>query len=125
MLVTKEFESQLLPLTKLDFGVIKDIISQVPSLVFYNCGVDSGASQSHKHVQVNTVYITGLISSLKITNKYSGDKNVTGGFSRGIGITATRVPTSKTPYIRVTGEVSDNAGNKAKIDTKVSFKIKK
>ena len=52
MLATKEFESQLLPLTREDFSAVREIVLQVPSLVFYNCGVDSGASQSHKHIQV-------------------------------------------------------------------------
>ena len=104
------------------FGLICSSKTVYPELV---C-TDSGTGVNKSSLKITTKkYETGLISSLKITNKYSGDKNVTGGFSRGIGITATRVPTSKTPYIRVTGEVSDNAGNKAKIDTKVSFKIKK
>ena len=51
-LVTNEFMSQCSPLTQSDFTAITNVISQVQSLVFFNCGVDSGASQSHKHIQV-------------------------------------------------------------------------
>ena len=66
--MTKEFESQFLPLTKFDFSAIADIISQIPSLVFYNCGVDSGASQSHKHVQFVQMDISHLVIKLCVNN---------------------------------------------------------
>ncbi|KNB45282.1 ATP adenylyltransferase [Blastocystis sp. subtype 4] len=52
VLVTNEFMSQCSPLTQSDFTAITNVISQVQSLVFFNCGVDSGASQSHKHIQI-------------------------------------------------------------------------
>lgn len=52
MLVTNEFKSQFDPLDIDDFKCISSVLSEVPSLVFYNCGVDSGASQPHKHIQV-------------------------------------------------------------------------
>ena len=52
VLVTNEFMSQCSPLTQSDFTAITNVISQVQSLVFFNCGLDSGASQSHKHIQV-------------------------------------------------------------------------
>lgn len=50
--MTNEFKSQFDPLDIDDFKCISSVLSEVPSLVFYNCGVDSGASQPHKHIQV-------------------------------------------------------------------------
>lgn len=52
MLVTNDFQSQLNPLNLSDFTALSSVLMEVPSLVFYNCGVDSGASQRHKHMQV-------------------------------------------------------------------------
>ena len=63
MLVTNEFKSQFDPLTLEDFKSVSSVLSEVPSLVFYNCGVDSGASQPHKHIQVLIVCVDFIHSS--------------------------------------------------------------
>lgn len=63
MLVTNEFKSQFDPLTLEDFKSVSSVLSEVPSLVFYNCGVDSGASQPHKHIQVSIVCVDFIHSS--------------------------------------------------------------
>ncbi|KAK8829340.1 hypothetical protein WA577_004605 [Blastocystis sp. JDR] len=52
VLVTNDFQSQLNPLNLSDFTALSSVLREVPSLVFYNCGVDSGASQRHKHMQL-------------------------------------------------------------------------
>lgn len=56
LLVTKEFKKQSEPLLPNDmyeaFKLIKDFGTSQPSLAFYNCGEESGASQPHKHIQV-------------------------------------------------------------------------
>lgn len=62
MLVTNEFKSQFDPLTLEDFKSVSSVLSEVPSLVFYNCGVDSGASQPHKHIQVSIVFVNFIRS---------------------------------------------------------------
>ncbi|KAI8886045.1 HIT-like protein [Backusella circina FSU 941] len=55
LVVTKEFRRQTEPPLPNDlyesFKCIQEFGYQ-PSLAFYNCGPDSGASQGHKHVQV-------------------------------------------------------------------------
>ncbi|EUC62831.1 ATP adenylyltransferase [Rhizoctonia solani AG-3 Rhs1AP] len=56
LMVTKDFKSQNGPLTPPDLTQTYLLIrashkSQTPLFAFYNCGVDSGASQPHKHVQ--------------------------------------------------------------------------
>lgn len=53
--MTNEFQSQYEPLSLSDFTALSSILKDIPSLVFYNCGGDSGASQRHKHIQVGTV----------------------------------------------------------------------
>ena len=40
------------PLTLEDFKRVVCLMDSIPSLFFYNCGVQSGASQPHKHIQV-------------------------------------------------------------------------
>lgn len=62
MLVTNEFKSQFDPLTLEDFKSVSSVLSEVPSLVFYNCGVDSGASQPHKHIQVSIIFVNFIYS---------------------------------------------------------------
>lgn len=49
-----EFESQNEDLAIKDWCAIHACLEDLsdPYLLFYNCGVDSGASQPHKHVQV-------------------------------------------------------------------------
>ncbi|KAI9358808.1 hypothetical protein BD770DRAFT_296713, partial [Pilaira anomala] len=34
------------------FKILKDLGSSQPSLAFFNCGDNSGASQGHKHLQI-------------------------------------------------------------------------
>lgn len=68
MLVTNEFKSQFDPLTLEDFKSVSSVLSEVPSLVFYNCGVDSGASQPHKHIQVSIVFINFIHSLFRSRN---------------------------------------------------------
>ncbi len=51
VLARREFEEQLLPLTREDFMAMTVIMSQSGGLGFYNGGTAAGASQRHKHVQ--------------------------------------------------------------------------
>ncbi|KAK8791033.1 hypothetical protein WA158_005664 [Blastocystis sp. Blastoise] len=44
------------PLSKTDFQRMLHILKDIPSLVFYNCGIQSGASQPHKHIQIVPMY---------------------------------------------------------------------
>ena len=53
--MTDDFQSQCNPLSLNDFVAITSVLSEVPSLVFFNCGIESGASQKHKHIQVNWI----------------------------------------------------------------------
>ncbi|CAO3645896.1 unnamed protein product [Mucor fragilis] len=56
LIVTKEFKKQTEPILPDElyeaFKTIKDFGSSQPTLAFYNCGPNSGASQGHKHLQV-------------------------------------------------------------------------
>ncbi|RHZ78615.1 hypothetical protein Glove_158g54 [Diversispora epigaea] len=58
LVVTKEYESQANPLNPNDFDALWHCMKQIKSqksLAFYNCGELSGASQSHKHMQILTL----------------------------------------------------------------------
>ncbi|CEP19887.1 hypothetical protein [Parasitella parasitica] len=56
LIVTKEFKNQTDPILPEElyeaFKVMQDFGSFQPTLAFYNCGPNSGASQGHKHIQV-------------------------------------------------------------------------
>ena len=52
LIVTREFESQLSPLTAGDFAALLEAWRGFPGLAFYNGGPAAGASQPHKHLQL-------------------------------------------------------------------------
>jgi ATP adenylyltransferase/5',5'''-P-1,P-4-tetraphosphate phosphorylase II len=54
ILHTKDFALQTDPLDLSDFEAACEVISQLdnPYVVFFNCGLDAGSSQSHKHLQL-------------------------------------------------------------------------
>ncbi|CAG8458593.1 8568_t:CDS:2 [Scutellospora calospora] len=55
LVVTKDFEKQTDPLNPEDLESVWYCMMHIksrPSLAFYNCGDVSGASQSHKHIQI-------------------------------------------------------------------------
>jgi sulfate adenylyltransferase (ADP) / ATP adenylyltransferase len=52
LLISKEFEHQSSPLSKLDVEACILAMKSVDNgFIFYNCGKNSGASQPHKHMQ--------------------------------------------------------------------------
>ena len=51
VLARREFEEQLLPLARSDFGALAVIMAEAGGLGLYNGGAAAGASQRHKHVQ--------------------------------------------------------------------------
>ncbi|MBW0539915.1 hypothetical protein O181_079630 [Austropuccinia psidii MF-1] len=58
LLVTKAFQSQMLPPSPMDLFALDAILKQAHAtependwIAFYNCGPESGASQPHKHFQ--------------------------------------------------------------------------
>jgi sulfate adenylyltransferase (ADP) / ATP adenylyltransferase len=52
LIVTKNFESQLDDINEYDMEAAVECLLDMDALIFYNCGESSGASQSHKHLQV-------------------------------------------------------------------------
>jgi ATP adenylyltransferase len=52
LLVTRSFERQERLLTVEDFAALSTCLSEVDGLGFYNGGVEAGASQQHKHLQL-------------------------------------------------------------------------
>ena len=54
ILHTKKFEAQEEPLNLSDVEAAWEVLSQLdePYVVFYNCGLDAGSSQPHKHLQL-------------------------------------------------------------------------
>ncbi|CAG8520552.1 9073_t:CDS:2 [Funneliformis mosseae] len=55
LVITKEFEKQMEPLNQEDLTALWYCMMQIKNqqtLAFYNCGDFSGASQSHKHMQI-------------------------------------------------------------------------
>jgi ATP adenylyltransferase len=52
LIVTREFEDQRALLTPRDFAAWWRCLGEYDSLGFYNGGVEAGASQAHKHLQV-------------------------------------------------------------------------
>lgn len=52
LLVTRRFERQERLLTVEDFAALITCLSEVDGLAFYNGGVEAGASQRHKHLQL-------------------------------------------------------------------------
>ncbi|ETO06726.1 ATP adenylyltransferase-like protein [Reticulomyxa filosa] len=51
VVVTQKYESQHDPLTLADAQVMLDLLRSADYLLFFNGGVNSGASQPHKHIQ--------------------------------------------------------------------------
>lgn len=51
VLARREFEEQLLPLAKIDFAALGEIMQEAGGIGLYNGGAEAGASQRHKHVQ--------------------------------------------------------------------------
>ncbi|GAA5921871.1 hypothetical protein JCM1841_000953 [Sporobolomyces salmonicolor] len=55
LLVTKDFVKQTTPLSPLEifasYSILKQLGLREKHLAFFNCGVESGASQPHKHLQ--------------------------------------------------------------------------
>ncbi len=55
LVVTREYEDQRELLAERDFEALAICMEDAEVLAFYNGGVEAGASQSHKHVQVVTL----------------------------------------------------------------------
>lgn len=51
LIVTREYESQTVPLDLADFTALAQVMSELGGLGFYNGGTEAGASQRHKHLQ--------------------------------------------------------------------------
>jgi len=51
LIITKEFESQMAPLSAADFYSVLEVMSSMNYFVFFNGGLNAGASQKHKHLQ--------------------------------------------------------------------------
>lgn len=58
LLVTRSFERQERLLTVEDFAALVTCLSEVDGLGFYNGGVEAGASQRHKHLQLVPLPLT-------------------------------------------------------------------
>ena len=52
LLVTRRFEAQERLLTVVDFAALVTCLTEIDGLGFYNGGIDAGASQAHKHLQL-------------------------------------------------------------------------
>ena len=52
LIITKQFISQNEILNKNDFEIIFNVINSINGLAFFNSGINSGASQLHKHIQI-------------------------------------------------------------------------
>jgi ATP adenylyltransferase len=55
LLITTDFQPQTSDLNKIDFDALQSCVDPLKSdnwLIFYNCGMKSGASQPHKHIQI-------------------------------------------------------------------------
>ena len=55
LVVTREFEEQMVPLGEDDFEALAIVMADAEVLAFYNGGAEAGASQKHKHLQVVTL----------------------------------------------------------------------
>ncbi|KAI8987635.1 ATP adenylyltransferase-domain-containing protein [Mycotypha africana] len=79
LITTKEFHKQSDPLLPNDiyeaFKIIQNFGS-VPSLAFYNCGSESGASQGHKHLQVIPLKNEGAQPPIKALFDLIGDRQI-------------------------------------------------
>ena len=51
LVITRQFEPQESLLTLNDFTAMAELLRQADGLMFYNSGIDAGASQAHKHMQ--------------------------------------------------------------------------
>ncbi len=52
LIVTRRFETQESPLGPADFAAAWQGLAEIDALVFYNSGLEAGASQPHKHLQL-------------------------------------------------------------------------
>ena len=51
LVITRQFEPQESLLTLNDFTAMTALLQEADGLMFYNSGVNAGASQAHKHMQ--------------------------------------------------------------------------
>ncbi len=52
LVITRAYADQEHTLTAADFGALATALSQIDGLVFFNGGVDAGASVQHRHLQI-------------------------------------------------------------------------
>eukprot|EP00771_Trimastix_marina_P001952 gnl/Trimastix_PCT/3060.p1 GENE.gnl/Trimastix_PCT/3060~~gnl/Trimastix_PCT/3060.p1 ORF type:complete len:302 (+),score=32.91 gnl/Trimastix_PCT/3060:34-939(+) len=52
LIVTSVFQEQSSDLTLSDITACHDCLAEMPGIVFFNCGPNSGCSQRHKHMQL-------------------------------------------------------------------------
>lgn len=52
LIVTRQWEDQEMPPTEGDLSSLERVLSCIDGLGFYNGGVDAGASQPHRHLQI-------------------------------------------------------------------------
>lgn len=81
LIVTKEFEAQEMLLTEADFAALLLCMDEYDGLGFYNGGVEAGASQPHKHLQLVPLPIWGSGPRVPIEPLFKAAR-----FNAGVGL---------------------------------------
>ncbi|KAJ1678227.1 hypothetical protein EV182_004513 [Spiromyces aspiralis] len=88
LIVTKEFLRQGDPLGLADFDAVVRVIARLSarSVVFYNSGPESGASQPHKHLQVLPVAGEGAKAVPPVLRKFLAQDSAVGEVASSLGL---------------------------------------
>lgn len=72
LMVTRAFDSQDSALNPADFDAAWRVLTQYPSLVFYNSGAEAGASEPHRHLQAVPLPLAEGNAELPIESLFTG-----------------------------------------------------
>lgn len=85
LVTTKALESQMKPLTFLDFVAVAKTMKALDGFAFFNCGPNSGYSVPHKHIQV-LPFRSGNYSIFELIRERIKEKTLMSGKEEGVFI---------------------------------------
>ena len=85
LVTTKAHESQMKPLTFLDFMAVAKTMKALEGFAFFNCGPNSGYSVPHKHIQV-LPFRSGNYSVFELIRERIKEKTLSSGKENGLYI---------------------------------------
>ena len=96
ILTTTEIIAQTCSLDNEDFSAMKNVLKELDGVSFFNCGLQSGASQPHKHIQFISREGLGDVPIDRLLVKtITNEENIESSVAEGNGIAFYSVPLFK------------------------------